>query len=231
MQIERARFPSAMGGRWAEVRGDSPLIIDNLWDDAPRGQGVPGVGAAGDDVAVRVRALAAAGAAEGARSVDRRVGRSTASGPGQFEPRAAQLAWALANQAAVAIENARLYDQGRELAAFEERQRLARELHDSVTQSLYAASMLGLALPTGLGHAIRIRGRQMLAHLRDVSEPARWPSCARCSIELRPSVALQVESSASCCASWPARWRSRIELPDRPSTVEGTAVAAGPRCR
>ena len=39
---------------------------------------------------------------------------------------------ALANQLAVAIENARLYEQARQLAALEERQKLARELHDSV---------------------------------------------------------------------------------------------------
>jgi signal transduction histidine kinase len=42
-----------------------------------------------------------------------------------------------AHQAAIAIENARLYEQVRELAALEERQKLARELHDSVSQALY----------------------------------------------------------------------------------------------
>src|SRR5438876_8517937 len=40
-------------------------------------------------------------------------------------------------QAAVAIENARLYEQVRGKAALEERQRLARDLHDSVSQALY----------------------------------------------------------------------------------------------
>lgn len=43
----------------------------------------------------------------------------------------------LADQVAVAIENARLYEQARHLAALEERQKLARELHDSVSQALY----------------------------------------------------------------------------------------------
>ncbi|WKZ37394.1 MAG: GAF domain-containing sensor histidine kinase [Anaerolineales bacterium] len=43
----------------------------------------------------------------------------------------------LADQVAVAIENARLYEQAQHLAALEERQKLARELHDSVSQALY----------------------------------------------------------------------------------------------
>ena len=48
----------------------------------------------------------------------------------------------LGDQIVVAIENARLYDQSRELAVLEERTRLARDLHDSVTQSLYSLVLL-----------------------------------------------------------------------------------------
>ena len=44
---------------------------------------------------------------------------------------------------AVASETARLYGQAGQLAALEERQKLARELHDSVSQALY-----GIALGT-----------------------------------------------------------------------------------
>lgn len=49
----------------------------------------------------------------------------------------ARLAMAIANQVAVAIENARLYENSQNLAVIEERNRIARELHDSVTQLLY----------------------------------------------------------------------------------------------
>ncbi len=48
----------------------------------------------------------------------------------------------IGNHAAIAIENARLYQEAQQLAAVEERSRLARELHDSVTQSLYSLTLL-----------------------------------------------------------------------------------------
>ena len=60
-----------------------------------------------------------------------------------FDESDVDLLRSLANQLAVAIENARLYEQAGQLAALEERQKLARELHDSVSQALY-----GIALGT-----------------------------------------------------------------------------------
>lgn len=48
--------------------------------------------------------------------------------------------------AAVALKNARMYQQTQELVALRERQRLARDLHDSVTQTLFAASAISNAL-------------------------------------------------------------------------------------
>jgi len=52
------------------------------------------------------------------------------------------LAVAFADQAALAIENARLHQRAAEAAVVQERARLARELHDSVTQSLYSLTLL-----------------------------------------------------------------------------------------
>ncbi len=48
-----------------------------------------------------------------------------------------------ADQLAVAIQNAALFEQAQKLAVLEERQRLARELHDSVTQMLFSATLIG----------------------------------------------------------------------------------------
>jgi PAS domain S-box-containing protein len=61
--------------------------------------------------------------------------------PHRFTGREERLLTALAQRAALAINNARLYEQAEGKAALEERQKLARELHDSVSQSLYGIAL------------------------------------------------------------------------------------------
>ncbi len=58
-----------------------------------------------------------------------------------------QLLELVADHLAVAIENTRLFAQERRLAVLEERQRLARDLHDSVTQLLFSSTLLAESLP------------------------------------------------------------------------------------
>jgi signal transduction histidine kinase len=91
----------------------------------------------------------------------------THSMPGFYTQRHARLALTIANQVAVAIENARLYEQAQKLAALEERQRIARELHDSVTQLLYGIRLYS----TAASHSIREnnleRVEQDLAEIKD----------------------------------------------------------------
>lgn len=52
-----------------------------------------------------------------------------------------RLFMAIAQRAALALENARLYEQSQQVASLKERQRLARELHDSVSQALYGIAL------------------------------------------------------------------------------------------
>jgi signal transduction histidine kinase len=52
----------------------------------------------------------------------------------------------VAGQLAVAIENARLYEASQRAAVLEERHRLARELHDSVAQQLFSATLVAQAV-------------------------------------------------------------------------------------
>ncbi len=51
----------------------------------------------------------------------------------------------IADQTGVAIENARLYERAQKLAVSEERRRLARDLHDAVTQSVYSLTLFAEA--------------------------------------------------------------------------------------
>jgi signal transduction histidine kinase len=61
--------------------------------------------------------------------------------PGYFSEHDAEIAMAIANHAAVAIENAQLYEEVHKVAVLEERQRMARDLHDSVSQALYGIAL------------------------------------------------------------------------------------------
>jgi PAS domain S-box-containing protein len=67
--------------------------------------------------------------------------------PGYYSREKTDLLQAFINQAAIAIDNARLYQQVQWTAVLEERDRLASELHDAVTQTLFSASLIAKALP------------------------------------------------------------------------------------
>jgi signal transduction histidine kinase len=58
-----------------------------------------------------------------------------------FDEAERHLLMALADRAGVAIINAELYERAQQVASLEERQRLARELHDSVSQALYGIAL------------------------------------------------------------------------------------------
>lgn len=75
---------------------------------------------------------------------DARIGYLIVEGtaPGFFNEYHVERLAAIADLAAAAISNAQLFSSEAELAALEERQRLARELHDAVSQTLWTANLV-----------------------------------------------------------------------------------------
>ena len=66
---------------------------------------------------------------------------------GSYRPADLERVQAFANQVTIAIHNIELYERDQQAAVLEERTRLARELHDAVTQTLFSASLIAEALP------------------------------------------------------------------------------------
>ncbi|GII81239.1 hypothetical protein Sru01_62210 [Sphaerisporangium rufum] len=65
--------------------------------------------------------------------------------PGGFTREDEDLLTLFAAHAAIAITNARLYERSRELTVVEERTRMARDLHDAVTQKLFSLRLTARA--------------------------------------------------------------------------------------
>ncbi len=95
----------------------------------------------------------------------------------------------LGDQIGIAIENAHLYDQSRILAAHEERNRLARDLHDAVTQTLFSASLITDVLP-GIWHDDPEKGLQLLASVRQLTRGA-LAEMRTLLMELRPEALIE----------------------------------------
>jgi signal transduction histidine kinase len=116
---------------------------------------------------------------------------------------------ALAHRAALAINNARLYEQAEGKAALEERQKLARELHDSVSQALY-----GIALGARTARTLLDRNPSALAEPLDyvlgLSE-AGLAEMRALIFELRPE-SLEQEGLAAALEKHAASLRARYGL-------------------
>ncbi|UCC62803.1 MAG: GAF domain-containing protein [Anaerolineae bacterium] len=108
---------------------------------------------------------------------------------GAFDEGHQQILTSIANQAAVALENARLYEQAQQLAILQERQRLARDLHDAVTQTLFSASLIAEVLPAHWEND-QDSGRQLLQELRQLSRGA-MAEMRTLLLELRPAALVE----------------------------------------
>ncbi|MHB1294847.1 MAG: cache domain-containing protein [Anaerolineae bacterium] len=91
----------------------------------------------------------------------------------------------IGRQIGMAVENARLYECAEESAVAAERSRLARDLHDAVTQTLFSASLIAEVLPR-LWDRNEEMGRQRLEDLRQLTRGA-LAEMRSLLVELRPA--------------------------------------------
>jgi nitrate/nitrite-specific signal transduction histidine kinase len=66
---------------------------------------------------------------------------------GRLSPEELSLLGSIGQQIGVAMENAHLYEQAEQAAIEAERHRLARDLHDAVTQTLFSANLIADVIP------------------------------------------------------------------------------------
>ena len=91
----------------------------------------------------------------------------------------------LAHQIGAAVENARLYEQAQEAAVLAERSRIARDLHDAVTQTLFSASLIAEAVPASWAMDPR-EGEQLLNELKALTRGA-LAEMRTLLLEMRPA--------------------------------------------
>jgi signal transduction histidine kinase len=108
---------------------------------------------------------------------DEELGVFTTFYPEGVDPSDADVAFltAMADQTAVAVDNARLFAELQGKAALEERHRLARELHDSVAQALFSMTLQTRAVELAVqqeGADPQGRVARGLAELRELTQGA-----------------------------------------------------------
>ncbi|WP_026370660.1 GAF domain-containing sensor histidine kinase [Kallotenue papyrolyticum] len=127
----------------------------------------------------------------------------------EFSADELQLIDIFADQAALALEHARLVDQTRRLAALEERQRIARDLHDSVTQSLFSLRLAAEAASATLATDQQATA-QMLQTVQELAGNALAEMRALI-FELRPG-ALHEAGLAAAIERFVGAFRARTGL-------------------
>ncbi|WNM34241.1 GAF domain-containing sensor histidine kinase [Streptomyces sp. Li-HN-5-11] len=123
----------------------------------------------------------------------------------------------LAQHAAIALTNARLYERSRELTIAEERSRLAHELHDAVSQKLFSLRLTAQAAAALVDRdPVRAKGelQQVAALAAEAADELR-----AAVVELRPA-ALDEDGLA-------ATLRTQIQVLDRAHTARVTFTARG----
>ncbi len=102
-----------------------------------------------------------------------------------FSPEGLALLAAVGNQVAMAVDNASLFEKAEESAATAERSRLARDLHDAVSQTLFSASLIAEVLPR-IYEKSPLDGARRLEELRQLTRGA-LAEMRMLLLELRPA--------------------------------------------
>jgi PAS domain S-box-containing protein len=140
-----------------------------------------------------------------------------------FTAHHAALALSIADQVAITMINAELHEQARALAALQERQRLARNLHDAVNQSLFSAGLIAEVLPR-LWDRDPVEARQSLQDLRRLTRGA-LAEMRELLAELRPSV-LTDSSLADLLRQLAYAFTGRTNIPASVTTAGEHALPA-----
>ncbi|MDG4862236.1 GAF domain-containing sensor histidine kinase [Streptomyces sp. T-3] len=125
----------------------------------------------------------------------------------------------LAQHAAIALTNARLYERSRELTIAEERSRLAHELHDAVSQKLFSLRLTAQAAAALVDRdPVRAKGelQQVAALAAEAADELR-----AAVVELRPA-ALDEDGLV-------ATLRTQVQVLDRAHTAHVTFECSGVR--
>ena len=174
------RIPFTVGLIGAAARGREIVLVNDVTVD-PRYMPTPGITGTHAELAVPILL---GSDVLGVVNVEREA---------PFDQDDAEALRIVADQLAVAIENARLYEAARRGAVLEERHRIARELHDSVTQQLFSATLVAQSVGPAfardpvegerramilldLARTALAEMRGLLAELRPHGSPAERPS-------------------------------------------------------
>jgi signal transduction histidine kinase len=127
------RMPVTEGIMGAAARTGEVMLVNDVASD-PRHVPTPGANGIRAELAVPIKLG------------DRVLGVLNVESPDTLSEDDAASLQIVADQLAVGIDNARLYERGQRLAVLEERQRIARDLHDSVTQQIFAMKLIAETL-------------------------------------------------------------------------------------
>jgi len=130
--------------------------------------------------------------------------------PGQLSPEELSLLSSIGKQVGVAMENARLYEQAEHTAIAAERNRLARELHDAVTQTLFSASLIADVIPR-IWRRDPEEGLQNLEELRQLTRGA-LAEMRTLLLEMRPE-ALERSDIKSLLTQLADAFIGRVRVP------------------